>query len=155
MFEQRGHFNGLDTCNHVEFGNFEKRSLLRFQNEDRSIQNCYDINAHLDTLCKHNVISSDMVQNMRYSAEQDALVHNYSDLYKWATYVPLKTAIELQDDTSNKIITLIQMFEMQTGYYNKLVLLNSIDIGQDFYILAKVILNMDVKLYKCQNFVVQ
>ena len=27
MFEQRGCFSGLDTCNHVEFGRFDKHSV--------------------------------------------------------------------------------------------------------------------------------
>ena len=28
--EQYGSFGDLDTCNNVEFGNFEKNSILRF-----------------------------------------------------------------------------------------------------------------------------
>ena len=50
--EQYGSFGDLDTCNNVEFGNFEKKYILRFQNEYKDIFNQYDVNNHLDVLCK-------------------------------------------------------------------------------------------------------
>ena len=37
--EQYGYFGGLDTCNHVEFSKFEKRSILIFVNKDKAIAN--------------------------------------------------------------------------------------------------------------------
>ena len=57
MYEQRGHFGGLDTCNHVEFGRFDIRSMLQFEAEDRTIANQYDVNIHLNELCKAEIIS--------------------------------------------------------------------------------------------------
>ena len=69
MFEQRGSFGGLDTCNHVEFGKFNKCSILRHDNEDRSIANRLDINIHLNSLVKHKIISSEMANDMRNSAQ--------------------------------------------------------------------------------------
>ena len=62
MFEQRGTFGGIDTCNHIEFGKFENFSVLRFENENRSISNRPDINRHLDSLCKHKIISNFMAE---------------------------------------------------------------------------------------------
>ena len=37
MMGQYGYFGGLDTCNHVEFGNTEKISILSFNNGDKYI----------------------------------------------------------------------------------------------------------------------
>ena len=69
MFEQRGSFGGLDTCNHVGFGKFDKCSILRHEIEDRSITNRIDINLHLNVLVKHKIISSEMVNDMRNSTQ--------------------------------------------------------------------------------------
>ena len=55
MFEQRGRFGGIDTYNHVEFGRFEKYSILRFEKEKKKISNPSDINRYLDTLCHHKI----------------------------------------------------------------------------------------------------
>ena len=53
MFEQRGIFSGIDTCNNVEVGGFEKHSILQFKNENKAISNCSNINRYLETLCHH------------------------------------------------------------------------------------------------------
>ena len=68
MFEQRGSFGGLDTCNHVDFGKFDDHSLLRSEIENKAIYNRHDINAHLDELCKNKIISSQMVSDMRLNS---------------------------------------------------------------------------------------
>ena len=39
IMEKYGSFYVLDTCNHVEYGNFEKRSILIFENNDKAIAN--------------------------------------------------------------------------------------------------------------------
>ena len=52
MHEQRGSFQGIDTCDVVMFGNFSFPSMLLDQSESRSIQYRPDINALLDTLQK-------------------------------------------------------------------------------------------------------
>ena len=56
MMEQYGSFSGLDTWNHVEFGNFDKNYIIIFYNEDKDISSRYDVNNHLDLLCKHKII---------------------------------------------------------------------------------------------------
>ena len=63
--EQYGYFSILNTCKHVEFGNFEECSTLISENEDKSISNQYGVNNHLDVSCKHKIISSDTVNSMR------------------------------------------------------------------------------------------
>ena len=68
MHEQRSHFSGLDTGNHVEFGRFETRQILRFEVEDRTIANRHDVNAHIDELCKADVMPSEMVKKTRHSS---------------------------------------------------------------------------------------
>ena len=80
MFEQRGSFSGLDTCNHVEFGRFDSYSLLRNQIEDRCIYNRYDINTHLDTLVKAKIISSETADNMRENSQNSASERCYKRL---------------------------------------------------------------------------
>ena len=50
MMEQGGSFSGLDTCNHVEFGRFDKYSILIFYVERRALYNRFYINAHLNVL---------------------------------------------------------------------------------------------------------
>ena len=48
--DQYGSFGRLDTCNHVELDNFEKCSILIFENEDKAIANQYDVSNHLYVL---------------------------------------------------------------------------------------------------------
>ena len=50
IMEQYGPFGRLDTCNHVELDNFEKCSILIFENEDKAIANQYDAINHLYVL---------------------------------------------------------------------------------------------------------
>ena len=96
MYEQRGHFGGLDTCNHVEFGRFDIRSMLRFEVEDRAIANRHDVNIHLDELCKAEIISSEMVKNMRHSANRSKIVKNYEKLCSGASYILIEVAVSFQ-----------------------------------------------------------
>ena len=79
--EQYGSFGGLGSCSHVEFGNFHKRSILIFGNEDKAIDNRYDVNTHLDVLCKHKIISSETVNSMRNKYQKfkrETVVDEYS-----------------------------------------------------------------------------
>ena len=101
MFEQRGSFGGIDTCNHVEYGKFDKNSLLRHEVENRAIHNRLDVNLHLDTLCKHKIISSEMVNDMRNCSYHFSNERNYEPLYRGATYVPLHAAVMFQNDNNN------------------------------------------------------
>ena len=67
---QYGSFGGLDTCYHVEFGNFEIRYILIFDNEDKSIADRYNVNPHLNLLCKHKIISNETVDSMHNKAQK-------------------------------------------------------------------------------------
>jgi hypothetical protein len=96
MMEQRGTFTGLETCNHVEFGRFDKYSKLRFEVEARSIKNRYDINAHLETLCNKNVLSRHSANDMRVHAESFSIGRDYEKLYRGGTYIPFEIAIAYQ-----------------------------------------------------------
>ena len=69
MLEQRGTFSGLDTCNHVEFGHFDKYLQLRFDVERRAIYNICDIDAHLNVLCNNKIISEVQASDMREDAD--------------------------------------------------------------------------------------
>ena len=86
----------MDTCNHVEFGNFEKFSILIFENEDKYIANQYDVNNHLDVLCKHKIISSETINSM-HNKDQKFKRKNVVDKYsKVATYTPFRADIDFQ-----------------------------------------------------------
>ena len=56
--------------NHFEFGDFEKHSIIRFDNEDKSISGRRDVNTHLDVLCYHKIISSETVNYMHNKAQK-------------------------------------------------------------------------------------
>ena len=106
MMQQHGFFGGLDTCNHVEFGNFQKRSIIRYENESKAVANRLDINIHLDTLCNEKIISSETVKSIRDKATQ---FKNETDIKPYtygATFVPYKVAIALQECTRDRIISL-------------------------------------------------
>jgi predicted GIY-YIG superfamily endonuclease len=104
MFEQRGCFGGLDTCNHVEFGRFDRPSYLRHEIENRAILNRHDVNTHLDSLTKHQIISTPMVENMRASAYDSATNTQFQKYYKGGTYVPLDVALLLQCESTDRVI---------------------------------------------------
>ena len=104
MYEQRGSFSGLDTCNHVEFGRFDCHSVLRHEVEDRAISNRYDVNCHLDVLCGKNIISSEMVNTMRNSAKVFSEGNKLKKYYYGATYIPMNAAIAFQKDIIDRMI---------------------------------------------------
>jgi len=65
MHEQRGTFNGIDTCNVIDHGRFDQYSILRFEAEARSIFNRPDINVLLTQLSDQKVITKDQAYNMQ------------------------------------------------------------------------------------------
>ena len=94
--EKYGSFYVLDTCNHVEYGNFEKRSILIFENNDKAIANWYGAYNHLDVLCKHKIISSEIsssVCNKAQNFKYKTVVDEYS---KGAMYIQFKAAIDFK-----------------------------------------------------------
>ena len=70
MLEQRASFSGLDTCNYVEFGHFDKYPQLIFYVERRAIYNRLDIDAHLNVLCKTKIILEVQASNIRDDVEK-------------------------------------------------------------------------------------
>ena len=56
MHEQRGTFNGIDTCSITSYHNFAINSILLRECMLRSIENRADINGLLNTLVKDGVI---------------------------------------------------------------------------------------------------
>ena len=109
MMEQHGSFQGLHTCNHIEFGNFDKYSILRFDVERRSIHHRYDIDSHLDTLCKNNVISSVQAKDMRDDAATYCANKDFSKLYKGATYITLDAAMAYQQESRDRTISILMV----------------------------------------------
>ena len=94
--EQRGSFVGVDTCNHVEFGHFDRYSSLRVDVERRAIYNRFDINAHLNVLCKNKIISEVHASDMRKDAENVCANKDFTKLYMGGTYVPMEVAMSYQ-----------------------------------------------------------
>ena len=95
--EQYGSFGCLDNCNNVEFGNFEKRSIIIFENEDKAIANQYDVNTHFDVLCEHKIISNKTVNYMQNKAQKfkrKIVVDKYS---KGTAYINFKAGIDFQE----------------------------------------------------------
>ena len=57
MHQQRGSFQGIDTCDIQMFGRFDFTSRLLDQSESLSISNHVDINALLEAHCRDGIIS--------------------------------------------------------------------------------------------------
>ena len=107
MYEQRGCFAGLDTCNHVEFGRFDRYSILRHEIEDKAISNRFDVKLHLNSLCNNNIISTEMAETMTESANYFNSTNDLRKYYYGATYIPLEAAIAYQQDIIDRNITII------------------------------------------------
>ena len=125
----------MDTCNHVEFGNFEKFSILIFENEDKYIANQYDVNNHLDVLCKHKIISSETINSMHNKDQKfkrKTAVDKYS---KVATYIPFKSAIDFQGNIIYLTVSLIYL-----------------DHNNENGIIVKFKIYITLYIYPCQIF---
>ena len=64
MKEQRGNFNGIDTCDITQYRNFKLLSYLLEENESRSLFGRPDINALLDQFVKEKVIPHEFSENI-------------------------------------------------------------------------------------------
>ena len=64
MHEQRGSFQGIDTCDITDFGNFSYCSYLLDESESRSIMNRPDINSILDNLENDGFMESVIVKGL-------------------------------------------------------------------------------------------
>ena len=54
----------------IHNGNLDQQYILRYENENKYIANKYDLNTHLDILCKHKFISSETVNSMRKKSQK-------------------------------------------------------------------------------------
>ena len=68
MHEQRGSFQGIDTCDVTDFGDFSFCSVLLDESESRSIINRPDINSLLDNLEQDGLMTSVTVEGLRERA---------------------------------------------------------------------------------------
>ncbi len=65
IHEQRGSFQGIDTCDVCIFGDFGHTSILLDETESRSIKYREDINALLNNLVTDNVMTPEPVASFR------------------------------------------------------------------------------------------
>lgn len=68
IHEQRGSFQGIDTCDITDFGNFSLCYLLLDESESRSIMNRPDINCLLDNLEHYGLMTTVTVEGLRERA---------------------------------------------------------------------------------------
>lgn len=101
MHEQRGCFNGVDTCNLTSYRNFDFRSKLLRDNEARSITNRPDINALLSSMVEEKSISQVLANDKRSFASSVLENLDYDQYTDGATYVPLEYTIIMKRDLLN------------------------------------------------------
>ena len=64
LFQQKGTFNGIDTCSATMFGQYHlPPSLLLSESESRSIYNRHDIKSHIESLRKEGAMSDIVAQS--------------------------------------------------------------------------------------------
>jgi hypothetical protein len=98
MKEQRGNFNGIDTCNITQYRNFKFLSYLLEENESRSLLGRPDINALLDQFVKEKAIPPEFAENIRAIARVKNEDFNITKYSYGATYVPAKVATSMQQE---------------------------------------------------------
>ena len=70
MHEQKGSFQGIDTCDICNFGDFSFMSILLSETESRSIANRPDINDLLEKYQRYGYLSRRIINDMREMASQ-------------------------------------------------------------------------------------
>ena len=81
MHEQRGNFNGIDTCSVIQFRNFKLISYLLQENESRSLIGYSDINAFLDKFVKAKIISHQFANNYQDTAKLQTSNIDFNDFF--------------------------------------------------------------------------
>ena len=102
MHEQRGNFNGIDTCSLTQYRNFKLLSYLLQENESRSIIGRADINALLTQCVNEGDLTVEIASNYRNLASKISL--DIENLSYGATYVPIDIAIFLGKDEYREVI---------------------------------------------------
>ena len=104
MHEQRGSFNGIDTCNVTSYHKFDFRSKLLRDSEARYIMNRPNINALLSQMVNDKRISQILATDKRNYAELVAEDFDYQPYYYGSTYVPIESAMEMKKELINSSI---------------------------------------------------
>ena len=107
MHEQRGSFNGIDTCNISTYRKFDFRSSLLSKYESRAIINRPDINALLNQLIEEKTLSKFTANGKRAYASKLFFEFDFTKYYIGATYVPFEAAMSMQRELSNNAIVSI------------------------------------------------
>ena len=122
MHEQRGSFQGIDTCDITDFGKFSFCSLLLDESESRSIANRPDINSLLDNLKNDGLLTSETVDGIRKRSRNNCPSDEVMEkCLEGSTYVGLEDSMQMQheivegnfievtinDDTSSDIQVII------------------------------------------------
>ena len=107
MHEQRGTFNGIDTCNVTSYHNFNFRSKLQSENESRSIINRPDMNSLLSQLTREKSISHITANDKRKLAKRLYEGFDFIPFIYGSTYVPIQIALEYQRENSNPFVKII------------------------------------------------
>ena len=107
MHEQRGSFNGIDTCNLTTLYDFSYRSKLQSEAESRSIINRGDINSLLTNLVQERKMSKIIASDKKRLADHKYGDYNFQPLLYGATYVPLEIAMAIQKESNNPYMTVI------------------------------------------------
>ena len=97
MHEQRGSFQGVDTCDVTNIGDFSFTSFFLDQSESLSIANKIDINALLTRLGEKQLLPLKSVESMRKRAlEASPSPEVIAKYIHGATYISLDDSIDLQ-----------------------------------------------------------
>ena len=81
MHEQRGPFNGIDTCNVTSYGNFEVCSKLLNDSESKAIANRPDINALFNKFCNENKITQEFATLVRKFSREFCDDINFDNIF--------------------------------------------------------------------------
>ena len=111
MHEQRGSFNGIDTCNISTYRKFDFNSSLLSAFESSSILNRPDKNALLRQLVDENVISKSVAVGKRDFACETYSNYDFDKYCKGATYVPFDVALAMHKETTNNLLVTVTIDE--------------------------------------------
>ncbi len=98
MQEQRGNFNGIDTCSVTQYRNFKLISVLLEEYESRSIRGRPDINTLLNQFVKDELIPPQSAEVYRDTAKELTENLNIEKQSFGSTYVPASIAILMQQE---------------------------------------------------------
>ena len=119
MHEQRGSFQGIDTCDVTDYGNFGICSVLLEESESRSIMHRPDINSLLDRLGNDMSLSQVTINGFRKRAKEvcppDDVI---AKCLVGATYVSLEDAMELQVEIGTDQGIRVKLLENDQGIQN-------------------------------------